>query len=35
MPVYFNPTVLGTHRELYGIYDPFSTTQQVIEQQIG
>jgi hypothetical protein len=26
-PVYFNPTVIGTHREIYGIYDPFSTTQ--------
>lgn len=34
-PLYVNPAVMGTYRDLYGVYDPISTTQQVIENQIG
>ena len=30
--VYFNSVTLGSYRDLYGIYDPFSTTQQTMEQ---
>ena len=30
--VYFNSLTLGSFRDLYGIYDPFSTTQQTMEQ---
>ena len=33
--IYFNSNVAGTYREMYGIYDPFSTTQQTVEVQIG
>lgn len=33
--IFFNSIVVGTYRELYGIYDPFSTTQQSVEAQIG
>eukprot|EP00347_Sterkiella_histriomuscorum_P021796 403332737 len=33
--LYIRTITISNYREMYGIYDPISTTQQVIEQQIG